>query len=120
MKLIIGGAYQGKTKFVREVFHVEPQICDEKSALKAEAINCFQKLVKDLMVTGKDPQDFTKKLLEVNSNAIIICDEVGLGIVPLDPLERKWREEVGRCLCLIASQADYVSRISAGLETRIK
>ncbi|MGI5825160.1 MAG: bifunctional adenosylcobinamide kinase/adenosylcobinamide-phosphate guanylyltransferase [Bacillota bacterium] len=120
MKLIIGGAYQGKSSFVRRNFNTEPKICNETTALTASAVNCFHLLIKDLLQTGKNPQDFTKKLINDNPQAIIICDEVGLGIVPLDSFERRWREEVGRCLCLIAEKADYVSRLTAGLEIRIK
>ena len=120
MKLIIGGAYQGKTDFVRTAFGREPQICNEKTAMTAPAVNCFHLLIKRLLEQGTDPQEFTKELIAKNPNAIIICDEMGMGIVPLDKKDRLWRETVGRCLCLIAQESDYVSRILAGIETRIK
>ena len=33
-------------------------------------------------------------LLAVNPNIILICDEVGCGVVPIDPAQRTWREQV--------------------------
>ena len=120
MKLVIGGAYQGKTEFVRRKFKAEPKKCDEKTALTAECINGYHNLIANLLQVEINPQEFTKKLIAENPDVIIICDEVGLGIVPLDAFQRQWREEVGRCLCLIAEKADYVCRILAGLESRIK
>ena len=120
MKLVIGGAYQGKSEFVRRKFNIEPQKCDEKTALTAECINGYHNLVADLLLANQNPQEFTEKLIAANPDVIIICDEVGLGIVPLEAFQRRWREEVGRCLCLIAAKADYVCRILAGLESQIK
>lgn len=120
MKLIMGGAYQGKTDFVREHFGIEAKPCAWAKALTAPAINCFHLLVRDLLTAGKNPQQFTEDLIRQNPDTIIICDEVGLGIIPLDENDRKWREEVGRCLCLIAREADYASRILAGVEMRLK
>lgn len=120
MKLILGGAHQGKTAFAIKKFNTYPQICTESSALTEPCINCFHLLIKDLLSQGKDPYEFTQKLIAENPNAIIICDEIGLGVVPLNKESRIWREAVGRCLCLIAKEADYVCRILAGLETKIK
>ena len=120
MKLILGGAYQGKTDFVRANFGVPAARCTAEEALKAAAVNCFHLLVRDLMAAGRDPQQFTEKLIRENPGAIIICDEVGMGIVPMDKTAANLREAVGRCLCLIARESDHVSRIVAGMEMRIK
>lgn len=120
MKLILGGAYQGKTDFVRQHFGPAAARCTAEEALSSPAVNCFHLLVRDLLAAGADPQQFTKQLIRENPQAIIICDEVGLGIVPLDKADREWREAVGRCLCLIAQEAEYVCRILAGTEMRIK
>ena len=120
MKLILGGAYQGKTDFVRKHWGHEAKPCTAAEALTAPAVNCFHLLVRSLLSSGENPQQFTERLIRQNPNAIIICDEVGLGIIPLDKRDRKWREEVGRCLCLITQKAEYVSRIVAGVEMRLK
>ncbi len=120
MKLILGGAYQGKTDFVQNKFGLTAKRCTADSAMTAPAINCFHLLVRELLTENRNPLQFTGELIRQNPNAIIICDEVGLGIIPLDEADRNWREAVGRCLCLITAQADYVSRILAGVEMRLK
>lgn len=120
MKLILGGAYQGKTDFAKEKFNIVPKICTPDTALTAPCINCFHLLIKDLLNQKQNPLEYTRKLITENPNAVIICNEIGLGIVPLDKEARIWRESVGRCLCLLAKEADYVCRIFAGIETRIK
>ena len=51
---------------------------------------------------------------------IVISDEVGNGIVPVDGFEREWREWVGRLLIRLAKQADRVERVICGLGQRIK
>ncbi len=120
MRLIIGGAHQGKTAFVKKTMGLTPQTCDQTTALTAPAVNGFHQLVREILADGGDPQAFTRTLTQTNPDAVILCDEVGLGIVPLDAADRRWREEVGRCLCLLAAEAESVSRIIAGLEQKIK
>lgn len=53
-------------------------------------------------------------------DTVIICDEVGSGIVPLDSFEREYRERLGRLLCEIAAKAERVERIVCGIGQRIK
>ena len=50
----------------------------------------------------------------------MVSDEIGLGVVPLDPFERLWREETGRALCVLAERAQRVERICCGLGMRLK
>ena len=51
---------------------------------------------------------------------MIICDEIGNGIVPLDAFEREYREHTGRILIELAGKADEVVRIICGIQQRIK
>lgn len=120
MKLYIGGAYQGKTEYVRAHEQLEPAVCTPREALHTPAVNCYHLLVRTLLDAGEDPQTFTKKLITENPDAVILCDEIGMGIVPLDPTERAWREAVGRCLKLLAAASDEVIRIYAGIPVRIR
>ena len=50
----------------------------------------------------------------------ICCDEVGLGVVPVDFAEREFRDEVGRALCALAKRAERVFRVIAGIGQRIR
>ena len=55
-----------------------------------------------------------------NAHTLIICDEVGGGVTPLDREDRDWRELVGRTCCALAETAEAVYRVHCGLGVRIK
>ncbi len=59
-------------------------------------------------------------LLAQNPNLILICAEVGCGVVPAQPEERVWREQVGRLCCRLAQEATTVERIFCGIPMVIK
>ena len=50
----------------------------------------------------------------------IVTNEVGLGIVPDNPLVRHYRDLVGRCNQVIAAFADHVFLVSCGISLQIK
>lgn len=51
---------------------------------------------------------------------IMVTNEVGLGIVPENPLARKYRDLVGRCNQTVAAGADQVFLVSCGLPLQLK
>ena len=51
---------------------------------------------------------------------VLTADEIGCGIVPLEPFERDYREREGRFCQRTAAQAREVYRILCGLEMRLK
>lgn len=51
---------------------------------------------------------------------ILIADEIGNGIVPTDPSERRWREVTGRVLIRAASEAESVFRVLCGIGRQIR
>ena len=59
-------------------------------------------------------------ILEKNREIIIVCDEIGCGLVPVDAFEREYREAVGRILSALAGEAERVDRVVCGIGTRIK
>ena len=63
---------------------------------------------------------FADSVVKENPHVIITMDEVGYGIVPMDALERRYRENAGRAGQLLASMADEVYRVVAGIGQRIK
>ncbi len=58
--------------------------------------------------------------IEKHHDMIIISDEIGNGIVPIDPFEREYREKTGRILIELAKQADEVVRVVCGIGQKIK
>ena len=109
MILIIGGAHQGKTAYAKEHFEKESVIIDE-----------YHLKVKKQLEEEEDPLKEAENLLTENENCVIISDEVGYGLVPVDAFLRKYREAVGRVNCYLAGQADQVIRVICGIGTRIK
>ncbi len=102
--LIIGGACQGKTELARKIF---PGM---------EIVPNLHLKVRDVLERGGDPSE----LLEGLTGKCVICDEIGCGIVPIDKADNVWRESTGRLCCRIASEADKVIRVTAGIPQYIK
>ena len=87
---------------------------------KQVVINHFHQWVKDRMSNGGCPEEEIVSFLEDCRNCIIISDEVGNGIVPVQAFERDYRERVGRILIQVAKQAEGVERVICGIGQKIK
>lgn len=94
--------------------------CSFEEAMTAVCIRDYQMLVRRLPSSEASPMDFTEKLIQINPDCIIIMNEIGSGIIPLEKEERLWREEAGRCGCLIAKHAEKVIRVCCGCGIVIK
>ena len=86
-------------------------------------INHLHMWVKDLLRDGMEEAAVQSTILSwvaTHPNTILICDELGNGIVPLEKMERIWREQTGRLMIELAKQAERVERILCGLGQRLK
>jgi len=72
------------------------------------------------LTEGKDPGEEIQPWLEKWKNAVVISQEVGCGLVPVEPEQRRFREAVGRLNCLLAESAETVERVCCGLGMRLK
>lgn len=108
MKLYIGGAYQGQYELAL------------KENPGAEVLNAFHESVREAVNEGRDPREFAKEICKKKPDAVIVADEVGSGIVPIERTERAFREAAGRALCVIAQEASSVTRVVCGIGVRIK
>jgi adenosyl cobinamide kinase/adenosyl cobinamide phosphate guanylyltransferase len=127
MKLVIGGTVQGKLEYVLLKYDVQKNMVwdgvlpnDRKLNKNIVIINHFHQWVKSRMVSGGCPEDEIMSFLDCNEDCIIICDEIGNGIVPIDPFEREYRERTGRILVQLAMRAEEVERIICGIGQKIK
>ena len=68
----------------------------------------------------KEPEKIIYKWMKLYPDLIFVCDEVGNGIVPLDPFEREYRDRLGRLLCEIAGESVHMERVICGIGQRIK
>ena len=133
MRLVIGGYAQGTLEYVLEKYSLQKSVvCDavmpdpevEPDDLvlqdKTVVIDHFHLWVKERILTGGCPEEETMAFLDVCRDCIIICDEVGNGIVPMELFEREYRERVGRLLIRLAEQAEEVERVICGIGQKIK
>lgn len=137
MDFIIGGRYQGKKEYVKQTYDFcEDDMIDAREIAENGIADMFghpclvgfHKLIKELLdkrdsindVGDKYIEGFVEKLLTDNDIKVIISDEVGYGIVPLEKKDREYRELVGRLSCMIAARADKLVRVVAGIGMVIK
>lgn len=126
MKFVTGGCYQGKKQWVLAHDQIQPEyvtdgaVCSAEEIKNAKVLNHFHLLVQRWILAEKDPMEEMAEILKVNPELIVITDEIGSGIVPMDPKEREWREIHGRVCCELAAAADCVVRVIAGIGQRIK
>lgn len=112
MILIVGGAGQGKLDYVLQKTGYTPdQVAHSPEEAKTKPI--FDGL-------EQWPHLDEEELLTANPDLILICDEVGCGVVPMDREDRAWRELVGRICCELAARAEQVWYVRCGLGERLK
>lgn len=127
MKLVIGGTAQGKLEYVLLKYDVQKNmvwngVLPNEMELNENIviINHFHQWIKSRMISGGCPEDEIMSFLDCHEDCIIICDEIGNGIVPIDAFEREYRERVGRILVQLAKRAEGVERIICGIGQKIK
>lgn len=135
MELILGGYAQGQLDFAKSCYP-DAVVFDENSCntLFAEqpgeigdnAVkiwNNFNISVKKMIESGKSDdeiRDMIQRLITFHKNLVVISDEIGCGIIPMNANERHFREFIGRIQCFLAEKAERVFRVVCGIPQRIK
>lgn len=118
--LIIGGAHQGKRALAARLFALRDSdfadgetgsLADIRAARAVDGLHRFTR-----RQDGWDAQ----ALLDALQGKIVLCDEIGCGVVPFEKAQDDWREQTGRLLCELAARADLVVRVYAGIGQAIK
>ena len=124
MIMIIGGAYQGKLAYAKKAFPdvhwTDGEQCEKKEIFQCEGVFHFHKYIERLLAEGEDISELAKQLKEENTDLILVTDEIGYGIVPMDPFFRKVRETTGRICTELAADAEKVVRVVCGIPMVIK
>jgi adenosyl cobinamide kinase/adenosyl cobinamide phosphate guanylyltransferase len=124
--LVFGGAYQGKLDYALERFALtdsEIYECEYECTripCGKKIINGLEKWVLALISAGADDKTAVRQLIADNREAVVICTDISCGVVPADPVQRSWREAVGRALTDIAHESGEVVRLYCGIPTRLK
>lgn len=124
MEMIIGGAFQGKSLYAKENYpriHWEKgSAISEEELFLAEGVLDFQDYIRKELKKGNELQNLAEELLRKNPEVILVCQEVGYGVVPMDAFDRKYRELVGRICTKLAAGSHKVTRVVCGIGTVIK
>ena len=129
MKLIIGGYAQGKLNYAvtkynlaeDHVFESTLPTNEELEKLNGTIIvSSLHKWIRKRIKEGGRPEEEISAFVKKNPDCIIICDEIGNGIVPMDPFERVYRERTGRIQVKLAADAEEVERVVCGIAQKIK
>ena len=132
MILYTGGIAQGKRKLAEERFGNACRYLDgvfpDKPADRGEVMVILHP--EHLMPSVENDEEIIKeasrladKLLSLEENGgilLIISEEMGCGVVPVDKKELFLRECAGRLQIEIAKRSKEVIRVIAGLAVRIK
>lgn len=122
MIFVTGPLFSGKKEYIKEFFGWDDE------TLEKNAVADAQDLVKELIQKTTAEGDITVLLQEelevladkLATSQVVIATEVGGGIVPMDPEERKFREAAGRLACLLSKRAEKVVRVCCGLPQILK
>ena len=118
MILLIGGKGQGKLAYALQKTGAAPH--DVATAPMDAGSKPILTGLETWLKGESDPMPALQALLKRNPEVVILCDEVGCGVVPMEKKERDWRERVGRTCCVLAEQAERVERLFCGIPTVLK
>ncbi|MBQ3076657.1 MAG: bifunctional adenosylcobinamide kinase/adenosylcobinamide-phosphate guanylyltransferase [Clostridia bacterium] len=110
MIFITGPMFSGKTRFAAQL------LCCGETLPAGRAVTRVQ----ELAAQCADPAALVALADRLAAYEVVVADEVGGGVVPIDPAERAAREAAGQLACLLAERAETVVRLFCGLPTVLK
>ncbi|MCG7343870.1 bifunctional adenosylcobinamide kinase/adenosylcobinamide-phosphate guanylyltransferase [Sporosarcina sp. ACRSL] len=126
MRVIIGGAHNGKRTYVRRMLADVPHHWVDCSASNVEipsdgkvVIDRIEQWLAQTEMTESEAVEFIVKAIE-EKDVIFILTDIGRGIVPMDAEQRALRDACGRLYQRLIAQADEVTRIWYGLAQTLK
>lgn len=121
MELIIGGRAQGKLRYAADLFDLKSDDDISDGILGGtRAVYNLQNAVREIIQNGDDAYVTVMDYVAKYPDCIIICDEIGSGLVPADAFEREYRDTVGKICCMLAKSAVRVHRVICGIGVIIK
>ncbi len=103
---------------------LEEALEQEAGEGKAVLVDCLTLWLSNLLLAGADLEARTHALCETLTRArglrVLVSNEVGLGLVPDTALGRRFRDAQGRLNQAVASVADSVVFMAAGLPLVLK
>lgn len=123
LRLIIGGAFQGKLSYAEERYPglewVDGAACGLDEILRCEGLYHFETYIKRRM-QARSEETIVSEILTSNPGIVLVGREIGYGLVPVDAFERNYREQTGRICTELANYAQSVERVVCGIPVKIK
>lgn len=124
MRIIIGGAYNGKKAYVKKELLGEQEAEWFEGTLPVGAVEniVVTDLHKWLAQFEGDENSAIQLVMEAlaNRNSIVILTDISRGIVPMDAKDRELRDRCGRLYQKLMQEADEVIQIWYGIPKKIK
>lgn len=131
MKLILGGYAQGKREYVLQQERGGWLVCDGRLPSEEEVRGAEERkerilldhlhlYIRERLRGNEDPEEEIRRFVARHPDCIVLCDEIGSGIVPMDAFERAYRDRTGEMQRELAGMADEVVRVLCGIGQRIK
>jgi adenosylcobinamide kinase / adenosylcobinamide-phosphate guanylyltransferase len=102
-----------------EPLELAKALAEETAPGRVALVDCLTLWLSNLMHAGRSPEREIESLVAVLRGlagpAILVSNEVGLGVAPMTPLGRAFRDWQGRLNSEVAAAADAVVAMTAGL-----
>jgi adenosyl cobinamide kinase/adenosyl cobinamide phosphate guanylyltransferase len=115
MILVIGGMSSGRKTYVCSLGYAE-DVFSQDPYSSAPVIYGVEKYVLD-HIDSVDIADLAEVLAKKD---VVICQEVGMGVIPVEYESRMLREKSGGLCTLLGNRADRIVRMICGIPTVIK
>lgn len=143
MELIIGGCFQGKSAFARERYQeltgtavsmeewflaaADGRRSEWEAAWTAPAVEHMEQYIRRVSLSEGTMEDKKQRIFHwidmidrENPQTILVMDEVGCGVVPMERTERDYRDLAGYAGQCAAKKAVCVYRVFCGVGRKIK
>ncbi len=114
-------------KLIEEDKNISPILSKLKGKYEVVLIDCLGLLISSLLASNlknKEIEGKVRKLINAilrnDATTILVSNEVGSGIVPANPLGRRFRDLVGLLNQMLAKKADEVIFMQSGIPMKIK
>ena len=119
-------ARDSRWKLIEEPIHLAATLQQQAAEGRTLLVECLTLwltnllMVEDEGVLEQEREALVEVLPRLPGNILLVSNETGLGVVPMDPLSRGYCDEAGRLHQRLAEQCERVTWVVAGLPQQLK